>query len=56
MPIDMVQPSFFLGFCIKFLVEKCGAYRKPISDGIVFVFHFAGCVKGYKGSSDSGLT
>ena len=43
-----------LGFWLRnTLLVKVG---NPISDGIVFVFHLAWCVRGWKVWSDSGLT
>ena len=39
---------FMIGFFIGLLFEKCAACqsRNSISDGIVFVFHLVGCVRG----------
>ena len=44
------EPSVIHGWFVlynEFLVEKCAAFqlRNPFSDGIIFVFHLAGCVK-----------
>ena len=51
----MNTAGLFIGFVVRnaLLVKIIG---NPISRGIVFVFHLAWCVRGFKGSSDSGLT
>ena len=49
---SLLLTLFMAGFFIEFLLRNALLVKvgNPISDGIVFVFHLAGCV------SDSGLT
>ena len=57
-PLDL-QNEFTAGLFIGFVVRNALLVKiigNPISRGIVFVFHLAWCVRGFKGSSDSGLT